>query len=66
MISNAFEGELLLHYPKNRELLKCADFIGNIYKENNTNEALEALEVIADSQQINNESEPSAEENTDS
>lgn len=58
IISNAFEDELLLNYPKNRELLENADYVGNIYfgsvndeeiKEQ-AEEALNALRIIADSQ----------------
>lgn len=59
IISNAFENELLLNYPKNRELLDSADFIGNIYDEENQ-EAIEALRIIANSQE---QAEEPAEEN---
>lgn len=62
IISNAFNDELLLNYPKNREILDEADFIGNIYDEENES-ALEALKIIADSQENSEqpaeESEPS-------
>lgn len=59
IISNAFDNELLLNYPKNREHLEQADFIGNIYDEENNAEALEALKIIADSQE---KTEPEQEE----
>lgn len=59
IISNSFENELLLNYPKNRELLDSADFIGNIYDEENQ-EAIEALRIIANSQE---QAEEPAEEN---
>lgn len=60
IISNAFENELLLNYPKNRAYLEEADFIGNIYDETGNEEALEALKIIADSQE---KTEEPAEEN---
>lgn len=59
IIGNAFKDELLLNYPKNREFLDNADFIGNIYDEENE-AALEALKIIADSQE---KTEEPAEEN---
>jgi hypothetical protein len=58
IISNVFEDELLLNYPKNREILENADYIGNIYLgsvddeeiRKQTEDALNALKIIADSQ----------------
>ena len=35
LISNSFEGEKLLQYPANAKLLVDADYIGNIYDEDN-------------------------------
>lgn len=53
IISNSFKGELLLNYPKNRQILDNSDYyIGNIYDQyNNQNEALTALKIIAESQE---------------
>lgn len=55
IISNAFNGELLLNYPKNRELIENADYVGNIFCSNEsekeeTEAALSALRIITDSQ----------------
>lgn len=50
IISNFFEGERLLQYPKNLELLDYTHYEGNIYLQDDDQEkALEGLKVIADS-----------------
>lgn len=59
IISNSFEGERCLQYPNNLKLIENAAFVGNIYDEENQ-EALEALKIIADSQK---KAEEPAEEN---
>lgn len=63
IISSLFEGERCLQYPSNFKILEGSDFVGNIYSEENE-EALEALKIIANSQQAkeaelpDDESEP--------
>lgn len=68
-ISNSFEGEKCLQYPLNLKLIEKAVFVGNIYDQENQ-EALEGLKIIADSQekteQEGTESESLDEDNTDS
>lgn len=51
IISNCFEGERLLQYPSNLKLLEGSEFVGNIYGHDN-DEALNALKIIADSQDV--------------
>lgn len=56
IISNYFEDERLLQYPKNLELLHFAHYEGNIYIQDEEQEyALEGLKKIADSQEISEE-----------
>ncbi len=50
-ISNSFEGERCLQYPSNFKLIEKSVYIGNIYEEDADEEALEALKIIADSQE---------------
>lgn len=50
-ISNSFEGERCLQYPSNFKLIEKTVYIGNIYEEDADEEALEALKIIADSQE---------------
>lgn len=63
IVSNAFEEELLMNYPKNREILESADYIGNIYEDwtepadETTNNMLNALNAIADSQKKEQQTE---------
>lgn len=51
IISNSFENELLLNYPQNRKHLTNAEFVGNIYENENQSGTLEALKIIADSRE---------------
>lgn len=60
LISNSFQGELLLNYPKNRKLVVNAEYVGNIYLskaeqgEIEQKNALAALKIIGDSALSNN------------
>lgn len=46
VIGNTIDGELLLNYPKNRELLENAEYIGNIYYGTQQKDALDALKDL--------------------
>lgn len=65
IISNAFNDELLLNYPKNRELIESSDYIGNIFlseAEQSAEElqnALNALKVINESVNKTEDEQPS-------
>ena len=54
LISNSFEDELLMNYPKNRELIINAEYVGNIYLskseqgEIEQEQALLGLKIIGD------------------
>lgn len=50
IVSNFFEGERCLQYPSNFKILTDSEFVGNIYGQDNE-EALNALKIIADSQE---------------
>lgn len=50
IVSNFFEGERCLQYPINFKILTVTEFVGNIYGQDNE-EALNALKIIADSQE---------------
>lgn len=50
-ISNSFEGERCLQYPSNFKLIEKSVFVGNIYEPDADEEALEALNIIANSQE---------------
>lgn len=73
IISNAFGYELLLNYPKNREMLQNADYVGNIYFgtvedegiKKQTEDALNALSIIADSHENSTPEETSSEDEED-
>ena len=61
--SNMFEGERLLQYPANKELLNETSYIGNIYIEDDCyQDAIEALQYFADNQEENSESDSETEE----
>lgn len=51
IISHALEGERCLQYPSNFKLIEKAKYIGNIYDENADEEVVEALSLIAGSQE---------------
>ena len=52
IISNFFEGERLLQYPKNLELLDYTHYEGNIYIQDEDQEkALDALKIITENKQ---------------
>lgn len=60
IVSNAFQGELLLNYPKNRELIEKSDYVGNIFcsdesEKDDTEAALSALRIITDSQRTHDD-----------
>lgn len=46
VIGNTIDGELLLNYPKNRELLENAKYIGNIYYGVAQKDALDTLKEL--------------------
>lgn len=66
IISNYFEGERLLQYPKNLELLDFTHYEGNIYIQDEDQEkALEGLKKIAESQENVTSEETSSEDEED-
>lgn len=73
IISNFFEGERLLQYSEDLELLNFTHYVGNIYMDDESKEgAVEGLKIITDSREQtegNNQStsdEPESEPETDS
>ena len=50
-ISNSFEGERCMEYPSNIKLINNSKYIGNIYDENADEEVVEALSIVAGSQE---------------
>ena len=61
--SNVFEGERLLQYPANKDLLNETSYVGNIFIEDDCyQDAIDALQYFTDNQEENSESDSETEE----
>lgn len=61
--SNVFEGERLLQYPANKDLLNETSYVGNIFIEDDCyQDAIDALQYFTDNQEENSEADSETEE----